>query len=589
MPENKDKRNRIAFAVCIAIISFVIAYTGRGYDNGQKQKHARVHPAAESKTHKFACSEGTSVSTTKVGAKSHLSKSWQKHDETRVKTLMTKANLLNLNDANMGLLQKLPHTKTLRGVSLGVIKKQGRHTRYKQYINGIPVYGHEIILHKDDDGDYYTGRYIDAKTDSNKAQPNINAQHAFNIAKHAFKGAHSKTRNEHVTLTYFTDHKGVAHLAYDVSFDTNGFLSDPLHPRFIIDADNAQILKRWDETLHVKIGTGPGGNEKIGEYEYGTDKPYLDITRNKQSNACALSSPSVATYNIRHREDLDDVMKAIKKRALKPVTFVCPRHVADDEVNGGYSPVNDAHYFGTVIVDMYQSWYKQKPLPFKLKFLVHYSVDWENAAWDPEYKVMMFGDGASEDYPLIALDVTSHEIGHGVTQRYSNLAYFDESGGLNESFSDMAGKAAEYYENGKNTWTLGASVSKTGEPIRYMDKPSRDGISIDDAREFEEDMNPHHSSGVFNRLFYQLATRPDWNTHKAFDVMFYANKHYWSKMTDYNLAAEGAINSAKTLGYDESVLVSSIKQVGIACAKKPGHKRYTCEISEEPLNNTNQD
>ncbi len=38
-------------------------------------------------------------------------------------------------------------------------------------------------------------------------------------------------------------------------------------------------------------------------------------------------------------------------------------------------------------------------------------------------KQMTFGDGANYFYPLTALDVTAHEISHGVTEQNSNLDY----------------------------------------------------------------------------------------------------------------------------------------------------------------------
>ena len=42
------------------------------------------------------------------------------------------------------------------------------------------------------------------------------------------------------------------------------------------------------------------------------------------------------------------------------------------------------------------------------------------------------------------LDVVAHELTHGVTQYEANLQYYYESGALNESFSDIFGKAVEF-------------------------------------------------------------------------------------------------------------------------------------------------
>ena len=68
---------------------------------------------------------------------------------------------------------------------------------------------------------------------------------------------------------------------------------------------------------------------------------------------------------------------------------------------------------------------------------VHYGRNYGNAFWDGER--MVFGDGDGEifrDFTL-PVDVIGHELTHGVTQHTANLAYFGQSGALNESLSDV--------------------------------------------------------------------------------------------------------------------------------------------------------
>ena len=53
---------------------------------------------------------------------------------------------------------------------------------------------------------------------------------------------------------------------------------------------------------------------------------------------------------------------------------------------------------------------------------------------------MGFGDGYRDTYyPFVSLDITGHEVAHGFTDKYSGLEYLDQTGSLNESFSDMSG------------------------------------------------------------------------------------------------------------------------------------------------------
>ena len=59
-----------------------------------------------------------------------------------------------------------------------------------------------------------------------------------------------------------------------------------------------------------------------------------------------------------------------------------------------------------------------------------------------------FGDCDCETWsPLVALDVIAHEIGHGYTEKSSNLEYSGQSGGLNEGYSDILGTLLEFHVN----------------------------------------------------------------------------------------------------------------------------------------------
>ena len=44
-------------------------------------------------------------------------------------------------------------------------------------------------------------------------------------------------------------------------------------------------------------------------------------------------------------------------------SYGCYRNTVK-QINGAYSPLNDAHYFGGVIFDMFSDWYSTAPLTF---------------------------------------------------------------------------------------------------------------------------------------------------------------------------------------------------------------------------------
>jgi pseudolysin/vibriolysin len=244
-------------------------------------------------------------------------------------------------------------------------------------------------------------------------------------------------------------------------------------------------------------------------------------------------------------------------------SYTCPRNTVKS-INGAYSPLNDAHHFGGVIFDMYQSYLGMAPLTFQLVMKVHYKTNYENAFWDGT--AMTFGDGASTFYPLVSLDVSSHEVSHGFTEQQSNLTYSGQSGGMNEAFSDMAGEAAEYFDRGSNDWLVGADIFKGSGALRYMCNPTQDGKSIDNAASFTSSMDVHYSSGVYNKAFCTLAKKAGWNTQKAFQVFARANRDYWTASSTFNQGACGVETAATDLGYTKADVTAAFTAVGVSCA-----------------------
>ncbi len=90
---------------------------------------------------------------------------------------------------------------------------------------------------------------------------------------------------------------------------------------------------------------------------------------------------------------------------------------------------------------------------------------------------------------------------------------------MNEAFSDMAGEAAAWYMRGTGTFLVGDDIKKGSGAMRYMNNPEQDGISIGHASKYTSSMDVHHTSGVFNKAFYLLATKSGWTVRKAFEVM----------------------------------------------------------------------
>ncbi|MFH9659452.1 M4 family metallopeptidase [Streptomyces sp. NPDC017248] len=141
---------------------------------------------------------------------------------------------------------------------------------------------------------------------------------------------------------------------------------------------------------------------------------------------------------------------------------------------------------------------------------VHYSSGYVNAFWDDSCFCMTYGDGSGNTHALTSLDVAGHEMSHGVTSNTAGLEYSGESGGLNEATSDIFGTGVEFYANNSSDvgdYLIGEKIDINGDgtPLRYMDKPSKDGGSKDSWYSGLGGLDVHYSSGPANHMFYLLS------------------------------------------------------------------------------------
>ena len=449
------------------------------------------------------------------------------------------------------------------GSTLRLVRTTGvngiKNHRYQQLFNGLPVFGEQIIVSEGRDGNVraLSGRKVDelAREIAGTA-PKLDRGQALNVAKKAHLGSRLTamvTRNERSELMIYVDDSGRAHKAYVVSYFADvSSGGQPTRPTVIVDANSGRVLKQWEGLTHALVGTGPGGNQKTGQYEYGSGGAhgYNDVTQS--GSTCTMNNTNVKTVNLNGATS-----------GSTAFSYTCPRNTVKT-INGAYSPLNDAHYFGGVVFNMYQAYMSTAPLTFQLSMKVHYSSNYENAFWDGS--AMHFGDGASTFYPLVSLDVSAHEVSHGYTEQQSGLTYSGQSGGINEAFSDMAGEAAEFYNAGTNDWLIGAQIFKGSGALRYMDDPTRDGSSIGHASDYTSGMDVHHSSGVYNKAFYTLAHKAGWDTKKAFQVFAVANRDYWTASTNFNTGACGVQRAATDLGFNLSDVVASFQVVGVTAS-----------------------
>mgnify|MGYP002777006283 CR=1 FL=1 len=218
---------------------------------------------------------------------------------------------------------------------------------------------------------------------------------------------------------------------------------------------------------------------------------------------------------------------------------------------------------------------------------VHFDVAFDNAFWDGTE--MVYGDGGSLFRPLTAVDVCGHEIGHAVCETTAGLIYQDESGALNEGFSDIWGACVEHhYDPTKQTWLVGEDIALLWPALRSMSDPN----SRNDPDTYQGDFwefgpndhgGVHTNSGVFNFWFYLLsqggAGANDFNTpylvpgigiEKGGKIAYRAESVYMTPNTDYRDALRTTLQSAVDLYGLSSPEVTSVAQAWRAVGLNDG-------------------
>ncbi|BCL23113.1 M4 family metallopeptidase [Streptomyces tuirus] len=190
-----------------------------------------------------------------------------------------------------------------------------------------------------------------------------------------------------------------------------------------------------------------------------------------------------------------------------------------DDVWGNGSPSNaetagaDAHYGAALTWDYYKNVHGRSGIKgdgVGAYSRVHYGNNYVNAFWSDSCFCMTYGDGSGNTHPLTSIDVAGHEMTHGVTSNTAGLVYSGESGGLNEATSDIFGSTVEFYANNSSDvgdYLIGEEIDINGDgtPLRYMDKPSKDGASKDSWYSGIGSIDVHYSSGPANHFFYLLS------------------------------------------------------------------------------------
>ena len=235
--------------------------------------------------------------------------------------------------------------------------------------------------------------------------------------------------------------------------------------RAFVDATSGQVVRRYSvkqrQAANAAIGHGTG---VLGD--------------DKKVSASAVSGTFLASDPLRPPAIVTYDMKGDVNRSLNVLTNRTPLVTADTASNSSNNwtdaAVVDAHAYSAYTYDYYFKRFGRRGLDnanHRVSNMVHLVkrsdiftapadiLDfYENAFYcgDCAGGVMVYGEGLPGgvyfkdtgqryDYFSGALDIVAHELTHGVTDFSSRLEYVNESGALNEAFSDMMGTSVEFF------------------------------------------------------------------------------------------------------------------------------------------------
>ncbi|MFF4354279.1 M4 family metallopeptidase [Streptomyces sp. NPDC001530] len=427
------------------------------------------------------------------------------------------------------------------------------HTRYERTYAGLPVLGGDLVTHTTKSG---TLKSVSKATKARISVASTDAKiSAATAKKSALSAAGSQKSASATTRRVVWAGGSTPVLAYESV--VKGLQHDGTPSELHVITDAATGKKLYD---YEAIDTGTGASEYSGTVTLGT------------------TASSSGGYDL-----TDGGRGGHKTYDLNGGTSGTGTlfHDADDSWGDG-TPANrqtaavDAAYGAAVTWDFYKNELSRNGIRGDGQAAysrVHYGNAYVNAFWSDSCFCMTYGDGSGNAHPLTSLDVAGHEMSHGLTAATAGLKYSRESGGLNEATSDIFGTSVEFFANNSSDvgdYLIGEKIDINGDgtPLRYMDKPSKDGGSADYWSRSVGRLDVHYSSGVANHFFYLLSegsgaktingvsyNSPTYNGStvtgigrtKAYQIWYKALTTYFTSSTDYAAARVATLQAASDL------------------------------------------
>ncbi len=391
-------------------------------------------------------------------------------------------------------------------LSLGRIDedRQGNvHLRVRETLYELPVENAELIVHIDPAGAVFavSGRFAAARDDLPRT-PELDPQQATEIA------------------------------ALEAEIEA----WEPIDESML-----TYVLGQWDGLVHL------AWRSKI-EYQSaaGLEADYL--------YADALTGNLVARHPTIHR------VKAWQTFSANYLWFLPGNLLCTDNGWCGNQVAQNAHDNTSDTYDYFFFRFGRDSVDgqgFNLRSTVDYRILYNNAFWNGTQFV--YGDGGFNTQPFgNAVDVVAHEVTHAMTEFRTGLVYMDESGAVNEAFSDIFGAAVDAFTGAApgDVWSMGEDI---GTPIRFLDDPRAAGDRDYYPNRYigsNDNGGVHTNSGIANLAFHLMVdggTHPHGETTNvvpaiglaAAEQIFYDAQDYLGPLSDFAAANNATLEAAR--------------------------------------------
>lgn len=487
------------------------------------------------------------------------------------------------------------------------------HIRINQQLEGIPVYGAELILHTKSGQVYMVNGNSFPTPQLETLVPKISQKEALSIAKNEFSNIKSLNTFELSMLPepqenaelviYHPDGKTDAEqLVWKISLYPN----IASHWQLMIDAISGEILLKYeqlcklDHHYHPKFnlcesGFGLATNDaafRVREISTTTlaDGPrvanatdLLGVSRNintyESGNAFFMIDASRDMFNVQSSVFPDDpsgVIWTIDALNTSPENNnFNANHVISTNNTWNVPASVSAHYNGGQAFQYFRNTHNRQSINNKKGNIVSFinvaekdGSSMDNAFWNG--KAIFYGNGNQRFRPLArGLDVAAHEMTHGVIETTAGLEYLNESGALNESFADIFGVMVD-----RDDWNVGEDVARPAfypsGTMRSMSNPHNGGNQIGDPgyqpkhyneryQGVEDNGGVHINSGITNHAFYLFATSPGVTKEIAERVYYQALTKYLVRSSQFVDLRVAVVQAATDLHGANSGVVNAAR------------------------------